>query len=130
MNWSWTLIFPLIFITLILSKLVLLSIGIKNTVIELSVFYILFKFFLSKMLRFKVSEKHQDLTKFASVIITLVAIFSYLLISVFGRIVRMPFFLVKLLPHSNIWLDHLIISIPTTISYLSSIYIIDNIGVS
>ena len=119
------LVFPIIIIGSIGLKALLLSVGITNTVIFLSCLFLILHLSFTSLMYLQVYNLQDDyiskieISVFAAVIISIVAICAYCVIGLIP-ILKTPFFFLKYLPYSANWSDLFIVAIPTYITHVLS----------
>jgi hypothetical protein len=107
--------------------------GSDNPVVMLSSFFLLFHLSVTLFMRYYSLRNQEDtfvtrgsLASSAAFATAFVAVLSYLVAGL-APIVKAPFFLLKYIPGNQYWLDHLIIGIPTFLTYMLTRYIAVNL---
>lgn len=124
-------IFPVIFSLFISTNFGLRSIGINNTVVHYAILAIFLHLFFTVLMKHQVSSSVEELEEgqfleqsaFVGIITTIVTIFSYVVLALMPFL-KMPFFLLKLLPFSELWLDHFIVSLSALVTHSLGKYVI------
>jgi hypothetical protein len=111
------LVFPIVMLGAIIVKSLLLTIGITNSVIFMSCFFLILHLCFTGLMYMQLKDFQDsyvtriESSAFSAVLTSLAALGTYALIGLLPFL-KFPFFFLKYLPYSQIWSDLLIVSLP------------------
>lgn len=127
------LVYPIVIFSAIFLRYVLLLINIQNNVVYLSVLFLFLHLLITGLLRYQLAAAGKEpasayvtpleVAGVGAMFVTIVAIVSYIGIS-FMPMLKLPFYPLRFLPYSNIWLDLFIVATPAVVANM----IVRNIG--
>lgn len=121
-------VIPIVILEAIGLRALLLTVGISNTVIYLCCLFLVYHLSFSSLLSLQLRMLQDsfvsrfELSIFAAVITTLVAIATYCIIGLFP-ILKFPFFFLRYLPYSSLWSDLFIVAVPTYFAHFLSRFV-------
>lgn len=122
-NWLDWLVFPIVILGAIIVKALLLTIGVDNSVIFMACLFLVLHLGLTGLMYMQIMS-YQDsfISKiesaaFAAVVSSIVALLTYLTLSIFPFLKSLLFF-IKWLPWNQIWGDLSVVAVPVFISHM------------
>ena len=119
------LVIPIVIVEAILLRAILLLVGIQNSVVFLACLFLIYHISFTGLLYMQVRNlidsyvTRLEVSMYSALLVSSVAIITYAAIGLFP-ILKVPFFLLRYLPYSNIWLDLFIVATPTYFAHVVS----------
>ena len=130
------IIIPMLSGIFIITNLVLKALNLDNQVIFISCLFLVTHFAYSHFMKLQLwncdAENENSIitcseaATFASFFTSLTTVFSYFFVSAFPNFKNI-FFLLKPLPYSGIWLDHIVMGLPTYLTHIVGLLAIKRI---
>ena len=128
------IIFPMLSGIYIITNLVLKALNLDNQVIFISCLFLVTHFAYSHLMKIQLwncNKENSIITcgeaaTFASFFTSLVTVFAYFFVGVFPGFKNIMF-LLKPLPYSDIWLDHIVMGLPTYLTHIIGLLAIKRI---
>lgn len=117
------LVFPIVILEAIIVKALLLFVGVSNSVVYMSCLFLLLHLSMTSLMRFQLRNLNDvylskiEASAFAAVITAGVTLMAYSVVGLLPML-KIPFFFLKWLPFSNVWMDLFIVSLPAYTSHL------------
>jgi hypothetical protein len=117
------LVYPIVTLSAIGLRYLLLLVGIQNNVVYLSVLFLFLHLIFSLLLNYQLSAHDssyltpREVAGVGAMIVTIIAMLAYIAIS-FVPALKLPFYPLRWLPGSQVWLDLFIVATPTFIAHM------------